>query len=115
MIYLTEIADKEIRGALGMLVQVMINLGSLSMYTIGPFIPYTALNGIVLTISLLCVAMCSWVPESPYYHLTRGKIAAAKKDFMFIKGTKDELVSFFNIFSLSVSVNIDQCKKTLLF
>ncbi|CAH2268996.1 jg16020 [Pararge aegeria aegeria] len=44
MIYLTEIADKEIRGALGMLVQVMNNLGSLAIYGIGPFVSYTALN-----------------------------------------------------------------------
>lgn len=92
MIYLTEIADKEIRGALGMLVQVMMNLGSLAIYSIGPFVSYTVLNSIVLSLSICYALMCSWVPESPYFHLTRGKIPAAKKDFMFIKNTKNEAV-----------------------
>ncbi|XP_072932127.1 facilitated trehalose transporter Tret1-like [Epargyreus clarus] len=90
MIYLTEIADKEIRGALGMLVQVMINLGSLTMYGIGPFVSYAAINSIVLSLPILCFAMCLWIPESPYYHLKDGRLAAAKKEFRIIKGCKDE-------------------------
>ncbi|CAG9584492.1 unnamed protein product [Danaus chrysippus] len=89
MIYLTEIADKEIRGALGMLVQVMNNLGSLVIYGIGPFVPYTVLNSIVLFISAFFALLCIWVPESPYYHLARGNVAAAKKSFLFLKGSND--------------------------
>ncbi|XP_045772297.1 facilitated trehalose transporter Tret1-like isoform X1 [Maniola jurtina] len=91
MIYLTEIADKEVRGALGMLVQVMNNLGSLAVYGIGPFVSYTALNSIVLFISVFYAVICLWVPESPYFHLTYGRLAAARKEFMTIKGTKDEV------------------------
>lgn len=92
MIYITEIADKEIRGALGMLVQVMNNFGSLIMYGVGPFVSYTALNTIVFVIPILYVALCIWLPESPYYHLKDGRVAAARKEFMVIKGTKDEKV-----------------------
>lgn len=92
MIYITEIADKEIRGALGMLVQVMNNVGSLIMYGIGPFVSYTALNTIVLTIPIVYVLACTWIPESPYYHLKDGRSAAARKEFMILKGTKDEMV-----------------------
>ncbi|XP_052740080.1 facilitated trehalose transporter Tret1 isoform X3 [Bicyclus anynana] len=91
MIYLTEIADKEIRGALGMLVQVMNNLGSLAVYGIGPFVSYTVLNSMVLFLSVFYAVICLWVPESPYYHLSYGRLAAAKKEFMTIKGTKDEV------------------------
>lgn len=92
MIYLTEIADKEIRGALGMLVQVMNNLGSLVLYGIGPFVSYNVLNLIVLFISAFFALLCLWVPESPYYHLARGNVAAAKKSFLFLKGSKDSKV-----------------------
>ncbi|XP_038211791.1 facilitated trehalose transporter Tret1-like [Zerene cesonia] len=90
MVYLTEIADKEIRGALGMLTQVMINGGSLVMYGVGPFVSYTALNSILLSLSVIYALLCLWIPESPYYHLKDGRIDAAKKVFMIIKGTKDE-------------------------
>ncbi|KAJ2946132.1 hypothetical protein O0L34_g5062 [Tuta absoluta] len=90
MIYITEIADKEIRGALGMLVQVMNNSGQLLVYGIGPFVSYTFLNSIVLTIPIVYVLACCWIPESPYYHLKDGRMEQAKKEFMVIKGTKDE-------------------------
>ncbi|CAK1547072.1 unnamed protein product [Leptosia nina] len=90
MVYITEISDKEIRGGLGMLVQVMMNTGGLLMYGIGPFVSYTTLNSIVLSIVVIYGIGCLWVPESPYYHLKDGRLAAAKKEFMIIKGTKDE-------------------------
>ncbi|CAK1595953.1 unnamed protein product [Parnassius mnemosyne] len=89
MIYLTEIADKEIRGALGMLVQVMINLGALAMYGIGPFVSYNVLNSILTAIPIFNLTISLWIPESPYYHLKDGRFAAAKKEFMIIKGCKD--------------------------
>ncbi|CAH3997225.1 unnamed protein product [Pieris brassicae] len=88
--YCCEIADKEIRGAIGMLVQVMMNIGSLLVYGIGPFVSYTVLNSIVLSFVILYGFACLWVPESPYYHLKDGRLALAKKEFMFIKGTKDD-------------------------
>lgn len=93
MIYITEIADKEIRGALGMLVQVMNNLGSLLVYGIGPFVSYTVLNSMIVTIPIVYALCCLWLPESPYYHLKDGRIAAARKEFKFIKGSEDEKVN----------------------
>ncbi|XP_050670798.1 facilitated trehalose transporter Tret1-like isoform X2 [Leptidea sinapis] len=90
MVYLTEIADKDIRGSLGMLVQVMNNMGSLAVYSIGPFVSYNGLNALLVSLSIIYATMCLWIPESPYYHLKDGRPAAAKKSFMFLKGTKNE-------------------------
>lgn len=87
MIYITEIADKEIRGALGMSVQVTNNLGSLIVYSIGPFVSYNILNGMVFAIPVTNLLCCLWIPESPYYHMKDGRIAAARKEFMKLKGT----------------------------
>ncbi|XP_047023803.1 facilitated trehalose transporter Tret1-like [Helicoverpa zea] len=92
MIYVTEIADKEIRGALGMTVQVMNNFGGLTVYSVGPFVSYTTLNYIILIIPICYVLLCLWIPESPYYHLKDGRVEAAKKEFMRLKGTTDESV-----------------------
>lgn len=92
MIYLTEIADKEVRGALGMVVQVMINLGALAMYGIGPFVSYNVLNSFVATLPIFNMLVCLWIPESPYYHLKDDRYAEAKKEFMIIKGCKDSKV-----------------------
>lgn len=93
MIYLTEISDKEVRGALGMLVQVMNNVGSLLMYCVGPFVSYTALNSLVLAIPVVYVLACTWIPESPYYYLKDGRVAAARREFVTLKKMDDEKVT----------------------
>lgn len=95
MIYVTEISDKEIRGALGMTVQVMNNFGGLTVYSVGPFVSYSTLNYILLVIPICYVMLCLWIPESPYYHLKDGRVEAARKEFMRLKGTTDESVSNF--------------------
>ncbi|GBP40552.1 Facilitated trehalose transporter Tret1 [Eumeta japonica] len=90
MIYITEIADKDIRGALGMIVQVMNNQGSLLMYCVGPFVSYRVLSSLIMAIPVVYVAACLWIPESPYYHLKDGRVESARKEFMVLKGTNDE-------------------------
>lgn len=102
MIYVTEIADKEIRASLGMTVQVMNSLGSLTIYSIGPFISYMALNSIVLSIPIIYLLACVWIPESPYYHLKDERIEAARKEFKKLKGTSDEKVSRKNVIEFSL-------------
>lgn len=92
MIYITEISDKEIRGSLGMVVQVMNNFGSLMIYSIGPFVSYTTLNCIILAIPIAYVLLCSWIPESPYYHLKDGRVEAAKREFTRLRGATDAKV-----------------------
>ncbi|XP_041978612.1 facilitated trehalose transporter Tret1-like [Aricia agestis] len=112
MIYLTEIADKEIRGALGMLVQVMINLGGLAVYGLGPFVSYTALNSMVLFISVFYAVICLWVPESPYYHLTNDDVDAARKSLKFIKGSTDDKWVDEQLESMRVHVSESMAHKT---
>nr|XP_053607935.1 facilitated trehalose transporter Tret1-like isoform X2 [Plodia interpunctella] len=90
MIYVTEIADKEIRASLGMLIQVMNNLGCLLIYGIGPFVSYTALNSIIVTIPIVYGLCCLWIPESPYYHLKDSRTDEARKVFIYLKGRRDE-------------------------
>lgn len=92
MIYITEISDKEIRGALGMLVQVMNNLGCLLMYCVGPFVSYSALNTLVLAIPIVYMLACIWLPESPYYYLKNDRVGEARKVFVLLKGNDDEKV-----------------------
>ncbi|CAG9786276.1 unnamed protein product [Diatraea saccharalis] len=90
MVYITEIADKEIRGALGMTVQVMNNMGGLIIYGVGPFVSYAVLNSIIVIIPVMYLLFCLWIPESPYYFLKDGRVHLARKEFVFIKGRKDE-------------------------
>lgn len=109
MIYVTEIADKEIRGALGMIIQVMNNFGCLIIYSVGPFVSYTFLNSILITIPIIYVLACLWIPESPYYHLKDGRIAAARKEFRVLKGSKNEkwIDEQFNVIRIHVQENME--------
>ncbi|XP_072378116.1 facilitated trehalose transporter Tret1-like [Diabrotica undecimpunctata] len=87
--YNAEIADEKIRGFLSAIMMVMDHTGSLIIYAIGPYTPfYTApLLGSVIVIFQIIVF--SFMPDSPFYLISSGKIADAHKALTFFKPYKD--------------------------
>lgn len=83
--YLGEISDKQIRGFLGTLLTTMANMGNLLIYTIGPFVSYTALNWICLSVPVIFLLSCLWIPESPYFYLKIDRFDDAAKEMMKLK------------------------------
>lgn len=71
--YIGEIADKEIRGALGSLIKLMVTFGELYAHAIGPFMSYQNLAYICLLLPLMFFLTFSWMPESPYFLLMRNR------------------------------------------
>lgn len=82
-------SDKEIRGFLGTLLTTMTNLGNLLIFSIGPFIPYTPLNWICLSVPVIFLLSCLWIPESPYFYLKIDRFDDAAKEFMKLKSLKN--------------------------
>ncbi|KAK5645219.1 hypothetical protein RI129_006519 [Pyrocoelia pectoralis] len=65
-VYIAEISHKNVRGRLGSIIFVMNPVGTLLVYSIGPYIPITNTNiagAIIVLIPLLIFAI---MPESPY-------------------------------------------------
>ncbi|KAK0093180.1 hypothetical protein PV326_014134 [Microctonus aethiopoides] len=65
--YIGEIASKNIRGALGSFVKLMVTLGELYAHTIGPFVDYHYLAYYCAIIPVVFFLSFVWMPESPYY------------------------------------------------
>ncbi|CAD1471412.1 unnamed protein product, partial [Heterotrigona itama] len=85
--YISEVADTEIRGALGTLTAVNVFTGSLFTCSIGPWVSYATLASILLILPMVFVAIFIWFPESPHYLTAVGRKKEAYKSIAYFKGT----------------------------
>ena len=75
-IYISEIAEPSIRGALGSLMQFQLTLGVLFINGVGALIDWVTLTGICIVFPAILAGMMIFMPESPYYLITKNR----KKD-----------------------------------
>ncbi|XP_001604717.2 facilitated trehalose transporter Tret1 isoform X1 [Nasonia vitripennis] len=87
--YVSEVADVNIRGALSTLIAVNVFTGSLISCSVGPWTTYLTLGIALLCIPILFVLTFAWFPESPYYLLSKGKSAEAASAIAFFQGITD--------------------------
>lgn len=85
-VYIGEIAQREIRGRLGTMFQLMVTFGILFVYTVGAFVDVFALTLICLVIPIVFAAVFVWMPESPTYLVNGGKLEQAVNTFGFLRG-----------------------------
>lgn len=77
--YIAEIADQKIRGFLATLIYLMMLVGILLIYVIGPYVPVyisSLVGAVFVSIQLLTFP---FMPASPYYLLSKNKYTQAKK------------------------------------
>lgn len=86
-IYASEISSKEVRGALGTILQVMSSLGILIMLSVGPFVSYLAINILFTTITVICIVPLIFLPDSPYFLFSKGRTDEALKVLTFLRGS----------------------------
>lgn len=91
-IYLAEISDKEIRGALSVSSRFMFNLGNFLVMAVGPFVSFYTLNYMLLALPIMYFIACWFIPETPYYSLKEGKVDQARKVLMKLRNYSDEKV-----------------------
>ncbi|XP_012273992.1 facilitated trehalose transporter Tret1 [Orussus abietinus] len=89
VIYLGEIADKSIRGALGTFLKMSTNVGSLFETSVGAYLPYWQLNLVSLSVPLAFIATFAFMPETPYFYLLRGRDEEAEKSLMTLRRAKN--------------------------
>lgn len=89
MIYLAEIASKEIRGSLVVGNRFMFNFGGFMVVATGSFVSYQTLSYMLLVLPTTYFLACWWITETPYYLLKEDKIDAARKALMTLNGYKD--------------------------
>lgn len=85
--YISEIADKNIRGFLSSIIFLLQMVGVIAIYVIGAYLPFYAASltaGILLTIELI---LFSFLPETPYYLLSKDNREEAKKSLIKFRAT----------------------------
>ncbi|XP_015509825.1 facilitated trehalose transporter Tret1 [Neodiprion lecontei] len=85
VIYLGEIADKNIRGALGTFLKMSTNVGTLFVTAVGAYLPYWQLNLVSMVVPLTFVATFVFMPETPYFFLIKGRDADAERALMRLR------------------------------
>ncbi|KAK7866972.1 hypothetical protein R5R35_014744 [Gryllus longicercus] len=87
-VYMGEIAEDRVRGAVGTVFQVMINLGTLFEYSVGPYVSYAHLGMASMVFPVLFLLSFVWMPETPYFLLSKNRREAAEKSLMRLRGKK---------------------------
>ena len=86
--YTSEIAEPRIKGALGSLQQLIVTLGVLCVGIIGKYVEWRLMTGIFLAIPVLMTAWMLFMPESPVFLVAKGRMEAAKKSLLFLRGPR---------------------------
>ncbi|XP_071440997.1 facilitated trehalose transporter Tret1-like [Hetaerina americana] len=85
-VYIAEMSSPSERGALCSLPQVMINIGVLLQYSIGPYVSYYALTGMNVVFPVVFMIGCFFLPESPYYLLAVDRKKEAEESLVWLRG-----------------------------
>lgn len=84
--YVGEIASDRCRGALGSLTALFTILGFLFVHCIGSLVTYMQTQWICLIIPCIFIVSFSFMPESPYFYVSKGELDLALKSLCFLRG-----------------------------
>ncbi|XP_045780677.1 facilitated trehalose transporter Tret1-like [Maniola jurtina] len=73
LVYIGEIASTNIRGILLSAIGIFNTLGSIVMFSFGPFVSYHATTYLPLSLSLVYIFFLLWLPETPIFYILQGK------------------------------------------
>ncbi|XP_045539843.1 facilitated trehalose transporter Tret1 [Papilio machaon] len=91
-LYIGEIAEDKIRGALSAFFLLFINIGFLLAYAIGPFSSYWGLTATGGILSLFYVPFTWLLPETPFFLVYKGNIKEASEVLQKLRGVSKEKV-----------------------
>ncbi|XP_051155557.1 facilitated trehalose transporter Tret1-like [Leptopilina boulardi] len=91
VIYLAEIAEKDIRGTLVAIMRTIQGLFHFLLTGVGTFFSYHTLNLTSIFVPILFLITFSFMPESPYFFLLQGRDDDAMKSLMKLRGHTNSL------------------------
>nr|CAD7596008.1 unnamed protein product [Timema genevievae] len=89
-LYNEEISEVEIRGAIGVYLDLMLSVGILWCYLVGAMVPYLWLAIASCGLPIVFFITFVWMPESPVYLLSRGKDEKAEKALKWLRGVSPD-------------------------
>ncbi|KAJ9597706.1 hypothetical protein L9F63_011416 [Diploptera punctata] len=112
VMYVGEISEDSVRGALGSIRGLSADVGILFAYGIGPYLSVRHMGIICIIMPLLFVVLFFWLPESPMFLLGKGKAQEALNSYKWLRGG-DEQIAEEEIRKLSVVVTKVSKKVTI--
>ncbi|KAL1450457.1 hypothetical protein WDU94_002823 [Cyamophila willieti] len=88
-IYFGEISENKIRGTIGTLTQISCNLGILYTYVLGAQLSYTSYLISSLAVPILFMVTFVFIPESPYYYVSKNQEDKAIASIKWLRKRKD--------------------------
>lgn len=92
--YIAEIAEPKIRGFFSGLIYVMMLLGVLVIYSVAPFVAFYVPSIIGSTVLCIQLVTFPFMPDSPYYLLSKGRKDEAKNHLERLRTNKNVEVEF---------------------
>lgn len=91
--YVGEIADDDVRGSLGSLMQLFVVIGMLFSYSIGPFVSIITFNIILIFPPIIfLITFLLFIPDSPYYLIQTNKPNEALEAMIILRGREVSFV-----------------------
>ncbi|XP_066142527.1 facilitated trehalose transporter Tret1-like isoform X2 [Euwallacea fornicatus] len=87
--YIAEIADKKIRGFLAGVIYVMMLVGILVVYAVGPFAPFYVCSIIGASFVIIQLISFPFMPDSPYYLLLKNQHEKARAHLLRLRTGED--------------------------
>lgn len=87
-LYLADIASDRIRGILGTLLTLSVNIGILIGYIGGTYLSYTTVPYILMIFPILFICIFVFMPNTPQYYLNARRNDKAEKSLRFYRGCK---------------------------
>lgn len=84
--YIGEIAEPAIRGALGSFFQLFLTVGILFTYVVGGFTDWRTLSIISAVVPIIFGLAFFFVPETPQYLLKKNKLKEAERSLAWLRG-----------------------------
>jgi len=109
--YVAEIAEDEVRSALGSMLAFFLCTGFLLSYLVGPYVSYNTLILASLVAPIICLAVFSTLmPETPYYLLQKGRDAEAFKNLSWLRkgATAEDVKKELNLMKASVTATLQE-------
>lgn len=85
-IYIGEIAETRVRGAVNAIAAMALNSGYIFTYGVGPLLDAKNLAVINLIPAMIFGLTFVWMPESPYYYLKKNRQRAAEVSLAWLRG-----------------------------
>lgn len=90
-LYIGEIAETSIRGALGAFFQLFLTVGILFTFVVGGLTSWRVLSAISAVIPIIFVVTFVFVPETPQFLLAKNKRREAERSLRWLRGDKYNL------------------------